>query len=390
MSDALRRSATLAAITIVCAVGLVGCAARKAYDDGLRQMRAGDYDRAVRSLEDAVRRSPDKQTYQDALAEACAKAAQGHLAAPHNHWTKRNLQAAEKELKSVFAFAPNDAEAKTLHEQVRAARSAALAKSSEAIRLAEAKQWDASLASLDDAVLLDQSLPGSRETANRIGREAASYFIDLAREALGRGQLSEAEQHAERSLDYDSHSSDAASILNEAARRKAAIRLVESGSLHFAAGRYNNALRDFTEADQSFSTSESRQAIQRTHIGLAETFAADAQAQFERQSWGHALLFSLIANHFKPQLVPATRLSDCVDRISDDLQYGIAVIATPSPRDPTGAISDSLVAAVIEETLRQKSPHVSIVEREDLEAILNEQDMSVSDIVSMSHRQLEV
>ena len=75
MTNELRRLA----VFLVAAVLVAGCAAGRAYSDGMKSMKAGDFDQAVVYFRTAIQSSPDNPNYKIGLERAMQAASRDHF-----------------------------------------------------------------------------------------------------------------------------------------------------------------------------------------------------------------------------------------------------------------------------------------------------------------------
>ena len=97
------------AVFLVAAVALsAGCAAGRAYSDGTKAMKAGDFDQAVAYFRTAIQSSPDNPNYKIGLERAMQAASRDHFEKAKKFEDADQLEAARGEYKLASEYDPTN------------------------------------------------------------------------------------------------------------------------------------------------------------------------------------------------------------------------------------------------------------------------------------------
>lgn len=161
--------------------------------------------------------------------------------------------------------------------------------------------------------------------------------------------------HGEALLDEDSH-------------RKAVLEFRASKEVLSDYGNIDDLLR------------EAAAPLTRKHLKTAKEFEA-------RELPGNALVQYVIAAGYNPDS-PDVRegMAKCSQELRDETKYAVGLVGFKASEGKEAGFAQRLGARVTNHLLRVKPPNVSVIDREDLEKILQEQDLSLSDLVDPRFR----
>jgi tetratricopeptide (TPR) repeat protein len=428
---AITRSAGCRLVAAALALALLaGCAYEKAYKRGDRLSREGQYEQAVAQLEKAIRlaeeenrdRTADK--YRERLAEVKLEAGQFFYREAQLRFGRADLGEAQGLIEQAVKFCPQDQTYEAFRRRVVQAIAEAEQVRADALSLAEQRQWQAAVQRMNEALALHRTLPGGDADLKRIRERAYRYYVDRANERLLEGNLAEAESEAQAAMLYQGAGQEAKAVIQTVKDRREAAVLIERGrklldqgqaqealvSLERAArlhpshpevsglllrakqavcdgwlqqGRTAAAAHDYPTALRLFQKS---QDLLDSYGGVATLLAdvrsqlaglhLEASRQYQQEgAAGIAAFHAAAALTYLPDSVDAQQsLGQCLEQVRQDISYTVAFTGFKAEPQQQ-SLAAILGAAALEHLAKTHPANVMVVERTDLQAILDEKDL---------------
>ncbi len=421
-------------LVIVCAILCAGCGARRAYNRGVEHMGRGQYDAAVANLTQAVAAKPDNIQYREALAKAKTSGAKWRLSQARAGIAATDLGEAVEHLEAARRYDPTLTACDGLLAEVRRKIGRAESYRTEALSLGEAGRWDDAVARIREALAVYRSLPDGEKDLDRLCERAAARHLDIARKHLEADDWDAAEASARRAMDYGADRA-AAKVMKTVTDRRMADALIKDAAARERVGQFADALEKLQSAEalhpqradlpekiarvsrhlcgqwiaeaKGFSRAGShieamkllskceallpgygdisslidaeRRALAAMHTRLGEAKARQLAA-------GSALVHFVAALGYTADDPGAsTGLQQSLDTLRRKTQYRMAIVGFQGSH-PYRQIATRLEAATLQQLLRAKPPNVLIMDRVDIAKVLDEQDLSLSDLVDPRFR----
>ncbi|MCF7954284.1 MAG: hypothetical protein K9M75_00640 [Phycisphaerae bacterium] len=271
---------------------LCGCAADKAYDEGLRLLDRGNYGSAVTKLKHSVRlaegdkfvddldepccgttyRLPGQPAAEPAqekdnwpweskkklskyrlkLKEAKRLAAKYHYREAQNLLARKDLGTAKSHADKALEYDQSVFEYHDLLRVINAETVRADGMRKEALELAALKQWPAAVKKMQDALATYNSMPQGKHTLDKIKRDAYDYHYNLADGFLAKDDRDDAEQQARQALVYVPNGQAANNIITKVANRNKADGFVVAAEKLMATGQSEQALETLQHASRLY------------------------------------------------------------------------------------------------------------------------------------------
>ena len=408
---------------------LAGCATQQAFKNGNLSLEHGDYDAAYSHFKEASEGSPENVEYKAALERAKTKAQQNHFANAQEHFTNGDMHDAKQTLSRALGYSPENPEYLALLKEITTAIAAAETKKAEALSLVQEEQWGSALAAIDEAMAIDKSLANGDVTRSDIKDKAASYYALLGQHSLEKGDLEAAEAAARKSLEFVAGHRAPSQILEDVRKQREADGLFRQAEQAFAEQRYLDALTLLSRTETLRSPGEEtlrlRQEIKESYCekqiqdgrklltagqpaqaidlfdksqqmipgyGRVETLITEAyeslagqyhrMAERERKAdrWGCALVYTLLANAHNADESTRAQIDAAVAQILKRLDYRVAIVGFKSESQNREAAS-TLASRLLEDILAARPRNVSVMDRADLDRVLEEQSLSATDLI---------
>jgi tetratricopeptide (TPR) repeat protein len=419
----------LAAAALVLAI-LAGCAHEKAYKRGDRLSREGRYEQAVAELENAIRLAEkdnhDKtaEKYREKLAAVKLEAGQFLHREAQLRFGRAELGEAQGFIERAVKFCPGNQTYEALHGRVIQAIAEAEQVRADALSLAEQRQWQAAVQRMNEALAMYRTMPGGDADLKRIRERAYRFYVDRANERLSEGNLADAESEAQTAMLYKDAGSEAKAVIQTVKDRREAAVLIErakklldqgqapealtsleratrlhpshpevSGLLLRAKqavcdgwlqqGRTAAAARDYPAAMRLFQKSQDlldsyggvvalladvRSQLAGLHLKASQQYQQNGAA-------GIAAFHAAAALTYLPDGVDAQQqLRQCMEQVRQDIAYAVAFTGFKAAPEQQ-ALATILGAAALEHLAKTHPANVMVVERTDLQAILDEKDL---------------
>ena len=416
-----------------------GCAHEQAYKRGEKLSRQGQYEQAVQELETAVRLAEEHnnykaaQRYRDKLDEVKRQAAQSWYREAELRFKWADLTAAQSLVEKSMMYCPQEPTYPVFRQRILEAVAQADQLRTEALSLAEQQQWQAAVQRMNEALALNRTMPGGDANLRHIRDRAYSYYVDRAQAKLSENDLENAETEAHAALLYDGAGREAKAVVQAVKDRREAAGLIAQGRKFLEQGRAEDALQDFERAAKLYPSQtelpdllgrarravcdgwlaqgrqamESRNYVAAIHLfdksrdllagyGGVDTLLAEtrsrlaeyhlkASRQYQQAgAGGCAVLHAAAALGYLPDSLEAARqLGQCAEQVRQDVDYTIAFVGfRPSPEHQS--LAATFDGAAIEHLTRTRPANVTLVERFDLQMILDEQNLDASGLVGPS------
>ncbi len=413
---------------------LVGCAHEKAYKRGDRLSREGRYEQAVAELENAIRLAEkdnhDKtaEKYREKLAAVKLEAGQFLHREAQLRFGRAELGEAQGLIERAVRFCPENQTYEALRQRVVQAIAEAEQVRADALSLAEQRQWQAAVQRMNEALAMYRTMPGGDADLKRIRERAYRFYVDRANERLSEGNLADAESEAQTAMLYKDAGLEAKAVIQTVKDRREAAALIERAkklldqgqaqealtSLERAArlhpshpevsglllrakqavcdgwlqqGRTAAAARDYPVAMRLFQKSQDLldsyggvvALLGDVRSQLAGLHLRASQQYQQNDAAGIAAFHAAAALTYLPDGVDAQQqLRQCLEQVRQDIRYTVAFTgfqAVP-PQRTLAAILD---AAALEHLSKTHPANVTVVERTDLQAVLDEKDLAKTD-----------
>jgi len=418
-----------------------GCAHQQAYKRGTKLSRQGQYDKAIEELEEAIAlaekagKYDTAQQYREKLAEVKLEAGRDYYRRAEDKFARADLREARDLIGRCIRYSPENLTYHTFRDRVLKAIEDAGKLRAEALALSDQRQWSAAVQRMSEALAMDRTMPGGQTDLKQIKDRAYNYYLALAQDRLRANDLEGAEAQARSALLYRDSGREAKTVLRTASDRRQAMGLVTRGRALLEQGDCEQALRLLERAHRLYSShadlpellGRARRAVcdkwidqGRRAMGAGDyagalrlfqksegllrgyagagSFVADAKSRLAgvhmdaSQRYlsegmpGAGVLHAVAALGYRPGDAEALRLlTQSQARTRDEVRYTMAFVGIKSmPRDRV--LAEVLGSAVVEHMTRMRRAGIVLVERTDLQMILDERDLSASGLVRVRSR----
>jgi tetratricopeptide (TPR) repeat protein len=245
-------------LSLLLLAGLAGCAYEKAYDRGMDWARQGQYDRAVSELENAIRLAEDDHKsdvaarYCTSLEEVKRAAGQFYYRQAQSQFDLADLAAARASIDKAIGYSPQESSYPMLRQRIDSAVASAEAIRSEALSLAEQRQWRPAVERMNEALRIHRTLPGGAAELKSIQERAYQFYLARSQEKMAGGDLDGAEAEAQSALSYVDSGREARSLVQNVTNRRQATSLIANGRTLLAQGEPEEALHAFEKAQSLY------------------------------------------------------------------------------------------------------------------------------------------
>jgi len=413
------------------AAAISGCAHEQAYKRGTKLSRQGQYDKAIAELKEAIELAEEAgkldaaRKYREKLAEVKSEAGRFYYRKAEERFAQADLGAARDYIARSIGYSPQDQTYLAFRDRVLEAIEDAGRLRTEALSLAGQRQWSEAVARMNEALRIYRTMPGGSTDLRQIKDRAYNYYLARAEDLLGRNKLAEAEAEARSALVYRDSGREAKTVLQTASDRREAMDLIARGrslleqrnpeealklleraqrlySSHaelpgllgqarravcdkwIGQGRtaidardYAGALRLFQKSDGLLRgyggtgglIADAKLRLAGVHVGAAQRYLSDGMP-------GAGVLHAVAALGYRPGDAAALRLLRQSEmRTREEVRYTMAFAGIKAmPRDHV--LAEMLGSAVVEHMARMRRAGIVLVERTDLQTILDERDLS--------------
>ncbi len=423
---------------------LAACAVNESYKQGQEFVKDNRWEEAIAYFEKAVKDEPEKQEFKDALTRAKQDAAKARLTKARQALTSagQNLPMLEKISRDVDVMAvmdPSSTEIKALRSDLTVKVSDLKASLKSLYQQAEMdmqkEDWTAALAKLSQ---VNKIFPNYEDTGNRIMRSrqegvkvlyqqannlgkqeewkmaAEAFkmamdinpsFLDVAKKyedakqkdnlgyymvAGGKAETAKNWERAiilyEKAMDYPSVDPALAGRLDTIKAKASQVYFDESVKL-VRQGKLYAAMKKL-EIARKYAPSLQSDPLYKEHLTVAcDALMKRAEKSSEKELWGSALVWMQkieAVNPNYPELFQ--KMIDVKDSINKRIRKSIAVFdfSSPSAEKDAGKIAANKLIAFLH---KNASADLRIIERENLQSILKEMQLSQTGLVDIKTAQ---
>jgi tetratricopeptide (TPR) repeat protein len=423
------------------ALVVAGCAHEKAFKRGTKLSEQGRYEQAIASLEEAVAlaekdgKEKAAERYREKLAEVKVQACRSFYRDAELAFGRADLGEAQTLIERCMTYCPNEQPYSAFRQRVRQAIADAERVRSEALALAEEKQWSEAVQRMEEALRLYATMPGGRGDLKQIEERAYRHYVGRADERLRANDLEGAESEAQLARVYKDAGTEANAVLQTVQNRREATGLIARGRTLLAQGKSEEALPVLERAQrlhpahaelptllsqarrgvcdswiargrQAMETGDYPAAlrlyrksrdllagyggvdtlIEETRARLAQVHMAAFRQNLDRGAAGSAVAHGAAALGYEPGNFEARRqLGQAAGRVRDEVRYTIGFVGFRS-RPEQQATANRLASTALEHLTRTRPANVTLVDRTDLQAVLQELDLSAGDLVDPMSR----
>lgn len=296
-SDPDRLGYRTAALLLLLTLVLAGCAHEKAYKRSARLSEDKQYARAIEELEQAIalaeKGNKDKaaERYREKLVFVKIEASRYYYAQAETCFTRGDLGKAHTHIERCVTYCPEDQSYRAFRQRVQAAVAEAETMRTEALSLADEKQWKAAVDRMNEALGVYSTMPGGQGDLKHIKDRAYQYFLAQAEEKLRDNDLTGAEAQAQTALAYRDTGPEATSVLNTVKGRREATTLISRGRILLEGGNYDEALRVLERAlDLHPSQADLPGLLASARQGVCEAWIVQGRAAMDAGQHAQALV----------------------------------------------------------------------------------------------------
>jgi tetratricopeptide (TPR) repeat protein len=428
----------LAGVAILIAL-LAGCAQEQAFKRGEKLAREGQYDLAVAEMESAVSLAEEHsnhktaERYRQKLEQVKQQAGQFYYHEAELRFGRADLAGAQGLLDKCVKYCPQEQTYEAFRQRVLKATADAEQLRNEALSLAQQEQWQAAVQKMNDALAMNRTMPGGDGDLTQIKERAYRYYLDRAQSRLWENDLDGAEAEAQTALGFQPGGTQAKTVLQTVKDRREAIGWIARGRTLLEQGDAEEALRALERAaklhpthadlpdllgrarrgtcdhwlEQGKQQMDAHQYAAAIHLfldsqdllqgyGGVDALLSDVRSQLakahleaSRQSEqsgnnGCAVLHATAALGYLPDSIDAgQQLARSAGRVLQEVSYTIAFAGFRGGPEP---VASTFGAAAVDHLAHARPENVTLVERVDLQTILDEQDLRMSEIVTPQSR----
>lgn len=432
--------ATVIIVTFLAACGAVN----ESYKQGQEFVKDSRWEEAIAYFEKAVKDEPDNQEYKDALAVAKQNAAKARLTKARQALAAAGdnfpaLERIARDVNAMIAMDPSNTEIKALQREVTGKVNDLSASLKNLYLQAEIdmqkEDWAAAMAKLNQ---INKIFPNYEDTSSRLARSRQEGVKSLYQQGINLGKQEEWKMAAEAfkmAVDINPNYLDVAMrykdarqkdslgyYMNAGAKAEAANNLERAILLYEKAGEYPNADPGLTkklealkakagqfyleesvklvrqnrlyaamknlEAARKFVPSLQGDPVYKEHLTVTCDALMKRAEQFSaKELWGNALIWMQkveAANPNYPELFQ--KMIETKDSINKRIRKSIAVFdfSSPSSEKDAGKIAANKLIAYLH---KHASADLRIIERENLQSILKEMQLSQTGLVDIKTAQ---
>jgi len=436
---------SIAMISIIILFILAACVGvNESFKQGQNFVRDNRWEEAVIYFEKAVNEEPDNREYKDALAGArqqvarvrLAKAKQSYASAGENFVALERLS---KEADVLLSMAPNDPDVKNFHATVNGKINGLKENLKNLYQQSEAdmqrEDWGAAINKLKK---VNEIFPNYEDTANRLKRCQSEGIRFLYQQAIDSGKQEDWKAAADTfktAMEINPHYLDVSKQYREALQKDNSKYYVTQAVKAEAAKKWDRAVLlyekaiDYPQADPGLSKKLEELKVKAGNIYFQESVAllkenklygslkrielarkysaaiqdspqyAEHTAQLfaalvkradkyvEKEMWGNALVWLQKVEALSPDYPELfQKMNDVRDPITRRVRKSIAVFdfGAPSTEKDAGKIAANKLIAFLH---KNASVDLRIIERENLQSILREMQLSQTGLVDIKTAQ---
>jgi tetratricopeptide (TPR) repeat protein len=424
---------------------LVSCVGvNESFKQGQDFANQNRWEEAVQYFQKAVSEEPDNQQYKNALAGAKHQVARGRLARAKQSYASAgenfvSLERLAKEADTLLAMDPNDSEIKSFHAtvngKINGLKSNLIGLYQEAEKDMQREDW---LAAMNKLKKVNEVFPNYEDTANRLKRCQSEGARSLYQQAINFGKEEDwkaASETFKQAMELNPAYLDVSKQYQAALQKDNSRYYVAEASKAEAAKKWDRALllyekaMDYPQADPGISKKLEELKLKASNIyfeesigllkeeklygahkkiELARKYSASIQENqqypehtsrlfaalmkradkyIEKEMWGNALIWLQKVESINPDYPELfQKVNDVKDPITRRVRKSIAVFdfGAPSTEKDAGKIAANKLIAFLH---KNASVDLRIIERENLQSILREMQLSQTGLVDIKTAQ---
>ena len=439
------RNLYMAIVSIIFLTFLMACGATsESYKQGQEFVKENRWEEAIVYFEKAVQEEPDNQEYKEALLRAKQDAAKVRLikvkqALPAAENNFPALERIAKDVNALMIMDPANSEIKALNSQVEGKINNQRATLKSLYQQAEIdmqkEDWAAAFKKLNQ---VNQIFPNYEDTAGRLRRTQQEGARSLYQQANSFGKQEEWKMAAETykaAMDINPNYLDVAKQYRDAAQKDNANYYVTEAAKAEAAQKWERAVflyekaNDYPQADpnigkkldaikgkasqlyfeesvkllkeeklygslqklelaRNYTPSLKGDPLYKEHLNnLCEALMKRAVKLIEKEMWGNGLVWLQKVETLNPNYTDLfQKMIEVKDAINKRIRKSIAVFdfGSPSSEKDAGKIAANKLIAYLH---KNASGDLRIIERENLQSILREMQLSQTGLVDIKTAQ---
>ncbi|MBN1127296.1 MAG: hypothetical protein JXA82_20005 [Sedimentisphaerales bacterium] len=221
-------------LAIIIVLFFSGCdQALEAHKRANEHLSQGRYEQAIAEFEQALAfchqqsRKPC-DLYEQSLADAKRRAGEHYFGLAQKAFAETDLGKAQQHITRAIEYAPQDAVFQQLRRRILEQMQVAEELRRQALALADGRQWDQAIETLQKALGQYRSLPNGTNDLNTIRQNAYEQYLTEARALLAGGDWDSAVAQANTALSYYSNGREAKQIIQQVANQRQALALIEA------------------------------------------------------------------------------------------------------------------------------------------------------------------
>lgn len=373
--------------------------------------------------------------YQLKLLEAKQKGAENHFEEAKKDVTKTDLGLAKTHLDKSVEYNPAVDKFHKLLEEVTECIKDTERMRRQAFELSRINKWDDAVSIMNKALRQYRSMPEAKQSLAQLRRGAYRYHVKLSEEFLEKDDRKQAQAEAKQALSYSLNGAEAKAVIEELRKRGRADDLVlvagekmnvgeceqalelleqahelypsmanlselmlnakkavcdkriDKGNDCLQDGQYCKALRCFRDSKELLVDYRNINAfIEEASHKLADEHLSRAKDYYNRNLYGNALLYNVLSLGYAPTNFEAKgQLIANKDEIKKQIKYVVGYVGFKSSKK-NRELANTLEAIALQHLNRVKPPNVLIMDRLDLEDVMSEQNLNITDLVDPDFR----
>ena len=284
---------TRISVCLIMTAVVAGCAHQKAYKKADQYVNQQDYDRAVRSLQEAIDLADKPKTiekYQARLSEVRREAAHHYYRQAEDHFAAADLNSALKCIGNAIRYQPAVTRSHDLQKRIRVAIQLAEQHHGEAMALADKKQWREAVTALNRVSREHTTMVGLSADIAQVKQRAYADYLAKAKAHLNEDELDGAAENANLALTFVGSGRAAQDLIKTVEDRREAKRLIALARRQLAAGSHEEALALLTEASQLHASAEDLvELMAQAKQGVCDLWMNQAEVALQQESRATAL-----------------------------------------------------------------------------------------------------
>jgi len=346
---------------------------------GKKYFEAGLYDEAVRSYELAVRQKPNDAGRKIRLAQAKEKAAEKHYSDGRQAEQNESWEKAAVEYEKVLSFIPDYEDARERLANVKSAD--ALESYQQGLKFQENKNWDAALEAFQKCLELVDNYKDSENRIRDVKESAAKEHYQLGLSFESTGRWSESLQEYQRVEQYIPNYEDISEHLG-VVHQALASQCYDEGLTCEEAQDWRAAFNHYKQAQSHVPGYEDiDERIRQVSYKIAEELVQEGDSYVvEAESGNRRALGERALDRYEEAKRYVTNYTDIQKKINQARDLTITRIAI-QPFKGDRDISSQITQGIINYLVKTRDPHIRVVERAQLNAIMSEIGLGTTGII---------